>query len=219
MNQRLLTGVFVLAISLALVGAAVTAHDIPADAEAAQLGSAVVSVQAPVGTARAQVPLRSAFLDSTASSVDRSQLPVAVRIAGIALEAPILSVGVDEDNQFAVPAADAVGWYEHSSEPGTGAGSTVLAAHVDYAGERGAFFDLGSLELGETLEVEMADGAVLEYLVTENILYDKQELPAAELFRKSGEPVLQLITCGGTFDHERRSYRGNVVVTAVPVQA
>ena len=37
------------------------------------------------------------------------------------------------------------------------------------------------------------------------------------LFRKSGDPVLRLITCGGTFDREQLSYKGNLVVTAVPV--
>lgn len=217
MNQRLLFGAFAMAISLALVGAAVTAHDIPAQAGAARLESAAVAVQ-PAGSARAQVPLRSAFLDSQAAGLDESRLPVAVRIADIGLDAPILSVGVDEENQFAVPAADTVGWYEHSSTPGS-AGSSVLAAHVDYGGRAGAFFNLANLELGETLEVEMADGSVLRYRVTDNVLYDKQELPATELFRKDGNAVLTLITCGGTFDQERRSYRGNVVVTAEPIEA
>ncbi len=215
MNPRLRSGIFVMAISLALVGAAVTAHEIPAEAEGATLASAVVPVRS-AGAAEAQVPLRSALLGSQTGGRDASAAPVAVRIPDIGLEASVLSVGVDEDNQFAVPAADTVGWYEHSAPPGAD-GSTVLAAHVDYRGNPGAFFNLADLQLGETLEVEMADGSVLRYRVTDNILYDKQALPAQELFRKSGAPVLQLITCGGTFDPVRRSYRGNVVVTAEPV--
>ncbi len=217
MNRRLLFGAFSMAISLALVGAAVTAHDIPARAGAGQLGSEAIARQRP-GAAQAQVPLRSAFLDGQASGVDDSSLPVAVRIADIGLEATILSVGVDEQNQFAVPAAESVGWYEHSATPGS-TGSTVLAAHVDYGGRAGAFFNLSDLERGETLEVELADGSVLRYRVTTNILYDKTDLPADELFRKNGASVLTLITCGGTFDQDRRSYRGNVVVTAEPIEA
>ncbi len=217
MNQRLLLGAFAMAISLALVGAAVTANDIPTTAGPRQLESEAIALQRP-GAARAQVPLRSAFLDGQASGLDESTMPVAVRIADLGLEAPILSVGVDDKNQFAVPAADSVGWYEHSAMPGS-AGSTVLAAHVDYGGRAGAFFNLSDLEEGETLEVELADGSILRYRVTTNILYDKTDLPADELFRKDGASVLTLITCGGTFDQEHRSYRGNVVVTAEPIEA
>jgi hypothetical protein len=37
-----------------------------------------------------------------------------------------------------------------------------------------------------------------------------------QLFSGTGAPRLTLITCGGSFDAARRSYRENVVVTAVP---
>ncbi|MEM7274560.1 MAG: class F sortase [Actinomycetota bacterium] len=217
MNQRLAAGAFLLAISMAVVGAATTAFNIPDDADTVAIGSEVVSVQ-PVGAARAQVPLRSGFLDSQASEVDESTFPVAVRIAGIGLEAPVLSVGVDERNDFDVPAADTVGWYKYSSTPGS-AGTTVLAAHVDYAGREGAFFNLEDVAVGDVLEVEMADGSIMTYQVTESILYDKTELPAEDLFRKDGDSTLQLITCGGDFDPAERSYRGNLVVTAEPLDA
>ena len=165
---------------------------------------------------RFDIPIRSGRLPDNRIE-DRAQ-PVAVRVAGIALEAPVISVGVDSNNQFAVPAADTVGWYRHGSSPGA-PGATVLAAHVDYGGQPGAFFNLRKVLPGETLEVELADGRVLRYEVTGNTLYDKAELPASELFRKDGDPVLQLITCGGTFDPEQRSYEANVVVTAKPITA
>ena len=63
----------------------------------------------------------------------------------------------------------------------------------------------------------MSDGTVMQYRIVGNTQYDKTELPAEEVFRKSGETVLQLITCGGEFDPDERSYLANVVVTAVPV--
>ena len=220
MNPRLVTGSFLLAISLAVVGVVVTASDRPVDAvieTETVLGSAVVSVQQ-ADTAETQVPLRSAFLDENSETeVDLSTTPVAVRIGEISLEAPVIPVSVNEQNVFDVPAADTVGWYQHSPVPGHTVGSTVLAAHVDYGGREGAFFSLENVTIGEILEVEMADGSALQYRVTENILYDKLELPADELFRKTGDPVLRLITCGGHFDPNQRSYRGNLVVTAVPI--
>lgn len=223
MNQRLIPGLFALTISLALVGAAVTASDRPArtiDSES------LVSFALPAASAAsdrtesatAQVPLRSADLDSQ-SELTRSTAtvaPVAVRAEALGLQAEVLSVGVDEENQFDVPEAQKVGWYKHGSAPGD-AGSTVLAAHVDYAGKRGAFFNLRELTVGEVLEVELADGSLARYRVIDNTLYDKTALPADELFRKDGDEVLRLITCGGEFDPDQRSYVGNQVVTAEPI--
>ena len=45
---------------------------------------------------------------------------------------------------------------------------------------------------------------------------EKGELPAAELFRTTGDPVLTLVTCGGSFSKSRRSYADNIVIRAVP---
>ncbi len=223
MNQRLLSGFFALAISLALVGAAVTAQEEPGEAsDSGGLGSLEVATLASpdVETATAQVPLRSGDLESQSElwRADQGIDPVAVRIGALGLEAQVRSVGVDVNNDFDVPEAETVGWYKHGPAPGQ-AGSTVLAAHVDYNGAQGAFFNLSELQPGENLEVELSDGSVLQYRVTESVLYDKTSLPAAELFRKDGDEVLRLITCGGSFDASERSYLGNVVVTAVPLDA
>jgi LPXTG-site transpeptidase (sortase) family protein len=221
-NQRLLTGLFLLAISLALVAAAVTAQERPVES----LGSGIVSLAVPrsapdppPGTeaATARVPLRSADpARQTVPGRPDDVAPVSVRIEALGLEAQVLSVGVDDDNLFDVPEAQKVGWYKYGAAPGE-TGSTVLAAHVDFGGRPGAFFDLAELATGETLEVELADGSIQRYRVVDNTLYDKTALPADELFRKDGEEVLRLITCGGAFDSAERSYLGNVVVTAQPI--
>jgi hypothetical protein len=213
-------GALLLAISLAAVGviASSSPWDPPADDEATAVEADTATISAaPVTSApAATVPIRSGRLsdDETVEAVR----PVGIRVAGIDLEAPVISVGVDSNNQFAVPAADTVGWYQFSSSPGE-AGASVLAAHVDYGGAPGAFFNLEKVLPGDLLEVEMEDGRVILYEVTGNNVYDKTELPANELFRKGGDSVLQLITCGGTFDPDRRSYEANVVVTAEPTSA
>lgn len=218
MNRRVLSGLLVLGSTLATVGAAVTAQDRGSETAAtAVIGSSAVDLADESGSssrASAQVPVRDGRL--TDDLVDNEEPhPVMIRIGDIGLEAPILSVGVDEEKHLDVPAADTVGWYEYSSLPGE-AGATVLAAHVDYGGKPGAFFNLGDLRPNDALEVEMADGSVMRYRVVGNTQYDKKELPAEEVFRKTGETVLQLITCGGEFDPGARSYLANVVVTAVP---
>lgn len=224
MNQRLISGLFALAISLAVVGAAATEAAHPNETIGTRdLVSFAVPAPADAeggGSATAQVPLRSADLDSRSDLRDTqaTPTPVAVRVEALDLQAEVLSVGVDEENQFDVPEAQTVGWYQYGSAPGD-PGSTVLAAHVDYGGRRGAFFNLRQLAVGDTLEVELTDGSVAHYLVVDNTLYDKTSLPADELFRKDGAEVLRLITCGGEFDPVKRSYVGNQVVTAEPIGA
>ncbi len=216
MSRRLLPGFFALAISLALVGVVVNAEGIAATGQLSShsTGVATNSDNTPGDQATAQVPLRRATLDD-GSAADMAT-PVSVRVASIGLEAPVLSVGVDDENQFDVPEADLVGWYRYGSAPGQ-TGSTVLAAHVAYGGQPGAFLNLTEIEVGELLEVELSDGSVMSYRVLDNVLYDKTALPADELFRKDGDAVLRLITCGGQFDPDDRSYHGNVVVTAEPI--
>jgi hypothetical protein len=46
-------------------------------------------------------------------------------------------------------------------------------------------------------------------------LISKQNLNLGDVFNRDGEPILQILTCGGTY---RRSggYQANVVVTARP---
>lgn len=223
MNRRLLSGLLVLGSTLATVGAAVTADTGASDRDAQAVGSIGSTALDPAETdgdvsqARAQVPVRDGRLTDDLADEERPQ-PVTIRIGDIGLEAPILSVGVDEQKQLDVPAADTVGWYQHSSLPGE-AGATVLAAHVDYGGKPGAFYNLADLRPNDVLEVEMTNGTVLRYRVTGNTQYDKTDLPAEEVFRKTGETVLQLVTCGGEFDPDARSYLANVVVTAVPEDA
>jgi sortase (surface protein transpeptidase) len=217
MNQQVAHGAIVLCVSLATVGAAATSSDWeppPAGASAQGVGALRSEVYSPL-QGQLDVPIRSGRLADEVVAYDVAA-PLVVRVAEIGLEAPVISVGVDENYQLDVPAADTVGWYRYSSSPGD-PGASVLAAHVDYGGSPGAFYNLRMVLPGDVLEVEMDDGTVIAYEVTGNTLYDKTELPAGELFRKDGESVLQLITCGGTFDPDRRSYEANLVVTAVPV--
>ena len=77
-----------------------------------------------------------------------------------------------------------------------GAGSAVLAGHVDWKGRPGAFIDLDQVQPGERIEVDLGDGTTHAFVVAETHLIVKTELPP-ELFDRSGPPKLVLITCGG----------------------
>jgi sortase (surface protein transpeptidase) len=142
--------------------------------------------------------------------------PNRLRIPAIGVDAAIVPVGLNPDGSMEVPPASEVGWYELGVAPGSPQGSAVLAAHVDYGGQKGAFFDLRSLPEGSEVLVGAPDGRELRFVVDTRFQVNKDELPGEELFRAGGNPTLTLITCGGEFDRGVRSYRDNIVLRAAP---
>jgi hypothetical protein len=142
--------------------------------------------------------------------------PRSVRIEAIGVDAPIVGVGVRPDtNELDIPGdGDVVVWFRDGARPGED-GSAVLAAHVDWARRPAAFYDLVELPLGSAVVVAAEDGVEHRFVVSARRSYPKGELPL-DVFRRRGPSVLTLITCGGSFDDEARSYRENVVVEAVP---
>ena len=58
---------------------------------------------------------------------------------------------------------------------------------------------------------------VRAYEIVDNRRYLKDDLPLDDVFRRDGDEVLTLITCGGAFDSITRAYEDNVVAVAVPV--
>lgn len=145
--------------------------------------------------------------------------PVSLAVPALGVEAPVDPVGVEPDGSMTIPGdGGRVGWYRFGPAPGAPSGSAVLAGHVDTrAGGPGALFRLAELQPGAELVVTSADGAAHRYRVVARETIVKQELPTERLFSRDGPPVLTVITCGGPFRPELRSYRDNVVVVAEPV--
>lgn len=149
--------------------------------------------------------------------IERTPRPTRLRIPALGVDAPVRAFGVAPSGEMDVPAdAATVAWYEHGPGPGQ-PGSAVLAAHVDHDGQRGVFFDLANVAAGSEVVVQLASGRARRFVVGERASIAKVALPIDELFRRDGDAVLTLITCGGEFDAAARSYRSNVVVRAAPV--
>lgn len=111
-----------------------------------------------------------------------------------------------------------VGWYRFGPGVGSDAGATVLAAHVDSLEYGlGPFARLKELRPGAEVLVADSEGRTTEYRVDGIRRTGKSELVGTGVFDRAGEPRLQLITCGGTFDQRTRTYSDNVIVTAIPV--
>jgi hypothetical protein len=144
--------------------------------------------------------------------------PVRLEIGALGVDAPVIAVGLNPDGSMEIPDdVDEVGWYALGVRPGE-AGSAVLAGHVDNRTQgRGAFFDLGRLDVGDELVSVHGDGARRTWAVVARRQYPKGQLPVDELFVRGGPTTqLVLITCGGAFDAGARSYLDNIVVYALP---
>jgi hypothetical protein len=141
--------------------------------------------------------------------------PTRLRIPAIDVDAGgLIDLGLRADGTMEVPAdGTTVGWYTESPTPGE-RGPAVLAAHVDWNHEKGAFYDLHTLEPGDEITVDRVDGPTASFRVQRVEQYPKDRFPTPEVYGDVQGAELRLITCGGDLDREARSYRDNIVVYA-----
>lgn len=138
-------------------------------------------------------------------------------ISRLGIDMPVVPEGVAWDGEMALPATPAqVGWYRYGPRPGDPSGATVLAAHLDMPGYGvGPIAGISELHDGDVISVR-SGGETRRYRVTAVDAIRKTSLDLAALFARDGPPRIHLVTCGGTFDREKRRYDENVVVTAEP---
>ncbi len=151
--------------------------------------------------------------------IGRGPGPVSVAAPSVGIRAAVYPVGVDAAGEVAIPErVDTVGWYRFGARPGSAQGSTVLVGHVDSAVQgAGAFFRLQEIKRGARIALTLPSGRTAAYHVVAREAFRKGSVPLDALFSLTGAPRLTMITCGGSFDPRARSYRDNVVVTAVPI--
>lgn len=168
------------------------------------------------------VPIAADAIPVSSARIQDLELPVrpaSLRIDAIGVDAPIITAGVADNGEMELPGAEEAAWYKYGPTPGDQVGSAVIAAHVDWAGTPGPFFGLLEIPVDSIVTVVMDDGTEHRYRTVDTSQYAKEDLPIDELFRREGEHVLALVTCGGNFDAAQRSYSDNVVAIAVPLSA
>lgn len=160
---------------------------------------------------------------STISSASTPTLaPAAVTIPSIGAHSTLVPLALTPEGALEVPPVDAplqAGWYSLGPEPGA-SGPAVIAGHVDgvvngQKGQPGIFYRLREMKPGDEVLVDREGGSQLRFVVERVEHHDKDSFPTAEVYGNTPGPQLRLITCGGSFDHEARSYRENVIVWAV----
>ncbi len=142
----------------------------------------------------------------------RHSVPRRLSIPSIDVNTSVGVLGLQSDGQVMVPPnTRTVGWYRYGPTPG-GLGSSVILGHVDsYAGP-GVFFLLRDLKAGESIKVILADGVTATFRVTKVVQYSKANFPDKLVYGPHGGRLLNLVTCGGVFNHATGHYESNIVV-------
>ncbi len=134
---------------------------------------------------------------------------------------------------------DKAGWAKDNVRPGSGSGTVITIAHINYDGEEGAYSDLAEYlnsDIGKTFTVTCESGQMLTYRISGGLLADKGEVAAD--WRLPGQPLhhklfdqqavygspgapserFLLMSCGGLLDEATHSYESNTFVYGVRVQ-
>ena len=138
-------------------------------------------------------------------------------IPAIGVDANIQSVGLSwrGDGTMGIPTNFTdVAWYNQGPKPGM-PGIAVISGHVDGKDvQKAVFYDLEKLKLGDLVEVIDKKGTVLQFSVVESRTYN-YDSPTADIFiGDSAKARINLITCSGDWNKEKKLYNQRIVVTA-----
>jgi Sortase domain len=204
--RTILLAVVALVVTTSLAGAQPPARESPAAAR----DVVTPDVVTPDAAARVAQAFRSPRTYSAVAA------PVRLRVPALHLDSPLQQLHLRADGTVAVPdRPDVAGWYADGPRPGQ-QGPAVILGHVDSRDGPGVFLDLGRLSRGATVHVDRADGSTVTFRVTDVSQVPKTDFPTDQVYAPTLQPTLRLITCGGSFDQARRSYRDNVIVFAAP---
>jgi sortase (surface protein transpeptidase) len=135
-------------------------------------------------------------------------------IPAIGVETPLVRLGLEPDRTMQVPDDfDLAGWFAEGPAPGQ-PGPAVIAGHVDSRTGPAVFYRLRDLRPGDHIEVTRTDGTRLRFAVDSTRSFPKSGFPTDAVFGPAPGAELRLVTCTGTFDRARGSYRDNLVVFA-----
>lgn len=139
--------------------------------------------------------------------------PREIIIPSISVDGYIQKVGIDQNNQMAVPNnIHLAGWYVNSVKPGE-PGLSIIDGHVLGRYNDAIFKDLINLTPGDTFSIVYGDNSEKLFVVKEVKLLPVNDT-AVYLNTKdlNINSQLNLITCGGNFDRNSQTYDKRVVV-------
>ena len=138
-------------------------------------------------------------------------LPVRLRIPAIDVDTRLVQLGLERDKGIEVPEELSVaGWWEGGPRPGQ-VGPAVIMGHVHWDTRPAVFSRLHSLQRGDEILVDRADGTTARFVVSRQGKYKKTAFPSDLVYYPTLDPELRLVTCGGLIGG---NYTENLVVFA-----
>jgi hypothetical protein len=204
------------ALGVALLLLSLSGAQAPVDQMSGVGGMSAPGGASAVGGGAPQPPIEGTVVAGPPAAGDRvEQAPVRVRIPALGLDSELAGLALGPDGALVPPTDFArAGWFTESPVPGD-VGPAVIAGHVDSYEGPAVFFRLRDLAPGDEVLVDLTDGTTVRFVVTGSQSFPKDRFPTERVYGPTTRAELRLITCGGEFDTGRRSYRDNVVVTAV----
>jgi hypothetical protein len=160
-----------------------------------------------------------------ADPVDRgkpgSKLHLVCDGGGLPLTAVVTAANVADTTMFQAESSTRLGRHRWRVERSLSWLSCWRRLQVRWDRDSGRFFAfvLGQLRQGDRIVVGRDGGAAVAFAVerverVERVA--KESLPVGRIWNRTSQPVLRLITCGGSFDRSTGHYRDNVIVYAKP---
>jgi sortase (surface protein transpeptidase) len=163
-----------------------------------------------------RVPAPAADGFKSVRTYDRVAVPVRLRIPAAGVDTPVEKLGRAADRTIELPSRpELAGWFGGGPRPGQ-PGPAVIIGHVVWDGSPAVFVRLAELAPGDNVLVDRTDGSTEEFRVTRLQQVPKTHFPTDQVYAPDLAPSLRLITCGGSYDPNARSYRDNVIVYATP---
>ncbi len=123
--------------------------------------------------------------------------PLRLVVESIGVDAPVVEMGMDENNIPRVPLnGQDVAWYNFSSKPGAGS-NAVFAGHINWERAPGVFARLDEAKPGDIIRLIAEDGSEFTYEVTANFYVDPEEDESLKVMAATPTDTVTLITCGG----------------------
>lgn len=153
-----------------------------------------------------------------AREATEGELPKRLRIPTLSIDAFVKHVGINDKGNMATPGNFTdTGWYKYGTVPGD-IGSAVVDGHVDNAlALAGVFNNLKDLKAGDDIYIDTASSTQLHFVVQEVATYSATEVPLERVFNGKDAARLNLITCTGEWNRDKKEYAERLVVYAVLV--
>jgi sortase (surface protein transpeptidase) len=144
----------------------------------------------------------------------QAPIPVDVEVPAVDISARVVPLGLTDGGALEVPEDfSTAGWWSSGPEPGE-RGAAVITAHIDSKTGPAAFYTLADASPGDEVYVHRKDGSTATFVIHRLRQYPKDDFPTHQVYDKTPEPTLRLITCGGIFDDSIGHYRDNIVAYA-----